>query len=164
MPDAIAPSVPPGIDPGLISDAISTGPSPSPQPRELRQEMDGEVFMHLLVTQLANQDPSSPMDTNDMIAQTTQLASMEQLTQMGSMMSGMAEAQQQLLSMDQRAAAAGLIGQIATTEEGPDGEEPTTGVVTGVSFDGEEPMVAIDGEPVPYSSIAAVAAPISEED
>ena len=41
--------------------------------------MDGDVFLHLLVTQLANQDPSSPMDTNQMISQTTQLASMERM-------------------------------------------------------------------------------------
>lgn len=162
MPDAILPAAPPGIDPGLISDAARAGQSSGAQPRELRQQMDGEVFMNLLVTQLTNQDPSSPMDTNDMIAQTTQLASMEQLTQMGSMMGGMAEVQQQLLTMDQRMAAAGLIGQIATTHDDGDGE-PITGIVTGVSFDGPEPMVAIDGEPVPYSSIAAVAAPQDDD-
>ena len=40
------------------------------------------MFMNLLVTQLQNQDPSSPMDTNQMIAQTTQLAMMEKLTDM----------------------------------------------------------------------------------
>ncbi|WP_246836264.1 flagellar hook assembly protein FlgD [Nesterenkonia sp. NBAIMH1] len=164
MPDAIAPPASPGIDPALIDDAMRAGRGSAAPPRELKQQMDGEVFMHLLVTQLANQDPSSPMDTNDMIAQTTQLASMEQLTQMGTTMSGMAEVQHQLLSMDQRAAASSLLGQVVTTADGPDGEEPITGVVTGISFDGGEPMVAVDGRAVAYSTIAAVAAPPAEED
>ena len=35
--------------------------------RAPKQAMDSEVFMSLLVTQLRNQDPSSPMDTNQMI-------------------------------------------------------------------------------------------------
>ena len=35
--------------------------------RTPKQTMDGEMFMKLLVTQLKNQDPSSPMDTNAMI-------------------------------------------------------------------------------------------------
>ena len=38
-----------------------------------KQTMDSEVFLKLLVTQLRTQDPSAPMDTNQMISQTTQL-------------------------------------------------------------------------------------------
>ena len=48
--------------------------------RTPKQSMDSEMFMQLLVSQLKNQDPSSPMDTNAMIGQTTQLAMMEQIT------------------------------------------------------------------------------------
>jgi len=48
----------------------------TPAASTAKQEMDSELFMKLLVTQLRNQDPSSPMDTNEMITQTTQLATM----------------------------------------------------------------------------------------
>jgi flagellar basal-body rod modification protein FlgD len=46
------------------------------------QEYNSQLFLKLLVTQLANQDPSSPMDSSQMVQQTAQLASMEQLTTM----------------------------------------------------------------------------------
>ena len=44
--------------------------------------LDKEAFLALLVAQLKNQDPSSPMDTSEMMSQTTQLSTMEQLTAM----------------------------------------------------------------------------------
>lgn len=48
---------------------------PTAPTRVPKQEMDGDLFLQLMVVQLQNQDPSSPMDTNEMIAQTSQLAS-----------------------------------------------------------------------------------------
>lgn len=113
--------------------------------RAPKQTMDSEVFMHLLVTQLANQDPSSPMDTNDMIAQTTQLASMERLNALSS-------TQDSALAMQQRAAAASLMGQEVTTA----GDKPQTGIVTAVSFAGTEPTVTIGTTQIPYSQIASI--------
>ena len=50
----------------------------------VNQEYNSALFMKLLVTQLSNQDPSSPMDSTQMVAQTAQLASMEQLTSLNS--------------------------------------------------------------------------------
>ncbi|MGL3805127.1 flagellar hook assembly protein FlgD [Paeniglutamicibacter sp. R2-26] len=113
--------------------------------RAPKQTMDGEVFMHLLVTQLANQDPSSPMDTNEMIAQTTQLASMEKLDTLSS-------TQNVSLAIQQRTAVAGLIGQQVTTA----GKDGITGVVTAVSFAGLEPMLTVDGKQVPYGSVETI--------
>ena len=48
------------------------------------QEYNSQLFLKLLVTQLANQDPSSPMDSSQMVQQTASLASMEQLTSLNS--------------------------------------------------------------------------------
>ena len=59
--------------------SLTTGRTAARVPK---QEMDGELFLKLLVTQLSHQDPSSPMDTNAMISQTTELATMERLTEL----------------------------------------------------------------------------------
>jgi flagellar basal-body rod modification protein FlgD len=48
--------------------------------QKANQEYNSQLFLKLLVTQLANQDPSSPMDSAQMVSQTAQLASMEQMT------------------------------------------------------------------------------------
>src|SRR6478735_7002818 len=81
--------------------------------RAPKQTMDGEMFMQLLVIQLKNQDPSSPMDTNAMMAQTNQLAQMEKLTDM-------AATSTQDFSLQMRSAAAALIGK-SVTYTGADG-------------------------------------------
>lgn len=116
--------------------------------RAPKQAMDGEVFLHLLVTQLANQDPSSPMDTNQMISQTTQLASMER-------MNTLSATQEASLDIQQRLAASSLIGQEITTT----GEPPITGVVTAVSFAQGAPVVTVGEQQIPYAQIIGIAAP-----
>lgn len=111
-----------------------TGSTTGVTPRQ--QSMNSEVFMHLLVTQLRNQDPSSPMDTNEMMAQTTALASMEQLTTL----TGLTE---ESFSLQMRAAAAALLGQ--TVEYLGEGDVATSGTVSGVSFADKVPMVTVNG-------------------
>lgn len=131
-----------------ISPIGTTSLTSSAPAREPKQTMDSTVFMNLLVTQLKNQDPSSPMDTNAMINQTTQLSMMEKLTQLATDSS-------QGLSMQQRAAAAALLGK-AVTYLAADGTS-TTGTASGVSYAGSAPTVTIGGSSVPLSSITGVA-------
>jgi flagellar basal-body rod modification protein FlgD len=45
----------------------------------LADQLDGDTFLQLLVYQLQNQDPMSPMDNSDMIAQLAQFSSLEQM-------------------------------------------------------------------------------------
>lgn len=116
--------------------------------RAPKQSMDGEVFLHLLVTQLANQDPSSPMDTNQMISQTTQLASMER-------MNTLSATQEASLDIQQRLAASSLIGREVTTGDEP----PVSGVVTAVSFVAGEPVLTVGERQIPYAQVTSVAAP-----
>lgn len=114
-----------------------------------KQEMDGEMFLSLLVTQLQNQDPSSPMDTNQMISQTTQLAMMEQIT-------ALTTTGTENFSLQMRMAAAALIGQ-DVSYTGADGET-VTGVASAVSYAGPVPQVTIDGVAVPLDTISGVTA------
>nr|WP_241980284.1 flagellar hook capping FlgD N-terminal domain-containing protein [Cryobacterium glaciale] len=120
--------------------------------RTPNQSMDSEVFMSLLVTQLQNQDPSSPMDTNEMIAQTTQLAMMEKLTEM-------ATASEEGFSLQMRTSAAALVGETVTYTNA-DGVE-ITGLVSSVSFADAVPLVTVDGEAVALDVISGVTGAVS---
>jgi Flagellar hook capping protein len=111
------------------------------------QTMDAAMFMKLLVIQLQNQDPSSPMDTNQMMTQTTQLASMEQLTSLNS-------TQTENFALSMRTSAAALIGQQISY---PDSHGTTvTGKATAVSFSGGTPTVTVGGVSVALDSITGV--------
>ncbi|WP_461170004.1 flagellar hook assembly protein FlgD [Arthrobacter sp. Z1-15] len=115
--------------------------------RNPKQTMDSEVFMHLLVTQLRNQDPSSPMDTNQMISQTTELAMMEQLTTMAGL-------DEENFSLQMRTSAAALIGR-TVSYTGPNGVE-VTGVATSVSFVNAVPTVTVGGKEIQLDWISGV--------
>ena len=94
------------VDAVSAPSSIHTGSTTDPAAR--KQVLDGEVFLKLLVTQLTHQDPSSPMDTNEMISQTTQLAMMEQLT-------ALADSGAEAFALNMRQAASALIGQEAVS-------------------------------------------------
>jgi flagellar basal-body rod modification protein FlgD len=125
--------------------SIHTGTTIDPASR--KQTLDGEVFLKLLVTQLTHQDPSSPMDTNEMIAQTTQLAMMEQLTTL-------ADNGTEAFALSMRQAATALIGQEASYEDA-DGKT-VTGIVTKVSFVGPIPQVTIGDKGIALDAITGI--------
>lgn len=112
-----------------------------------KQVMDSEVFMNLLVAQLRHQDPSSPMDTNQMISQATQLATMEKLTNMDSTST-------ENFALQMRTSAAALIGQQVSWEDA-DGTKHS-GVATSVSFAGGVPQVTVGDKSVPLDVISGV--------
>jgi flagellar basal-body rod modification protein FlgD len=121
--------------------------------RTPKQTMDSEVFMSLLVTQLRNQDPSSPMDTNQMISQTTQLAMMEKLT-------ALSTTNDENFSLQMRMAAAALVGQ-EVSYTGEDGTS-VTGIATAVSYAGPVPQVTVGGKDIALDAISGVTArPVS---
>ncbi|MBD7957433.1 flagellar hook capping protein [Microbacterium sp. Sa4CUA7] len=115
-----------------------------------KQTMDAEVFLSLLVAQMKNQDPSSPMDTNDMMAQTTQLAMMEQLTALTDTFS-------ENFALSMRQAAAALVGQHASYVD-VDGTTQS-GLVSKVSFEQGVPTVTIGDKTVALDAISGVTSP-----
>ncbi|MCG2621637.1 flagellar hook capping protein [Arthrobacter sp. I2-34] len=129
--------------------AVSTGVYAGAAARTPKQAMDSEVFMSLLVTQLRNQDPSSPMDTNQMISQTTQLAMMEQMTDL-------TKTNQENFSLQMRSAAAALLGQTASYADTQG--KAVTGVISAVSYAGAVPTVTIGGVEVPLDALSGVSA------
>lgn len=129
---------------GPVGSTSLTSTTPTRAPK---QTMDADVFMNLLVTQLKNQDPSSPMDTNAMIGQSTQLAMMEKLSQMATDGSKGLQAQQ-------RASAAAMLGR-TVSYLGADGVAGS-GLVSSVTYTGTSPTVTIGSAVVPLDSITGV--------
>lgn len=116
--------------------------------RTPKQSLDSEAFMNLLVTQLKSQDPGSPMDTNAMMTQTTQLASMEQLTALNSTIT-------ESFSLQMRMAASGLVGkQVSYTDSSGVAQ---TGIASSVSFAGSVPTVTIGSSTIALDAISGVA-------
>jgi flagellar basal-body rod modification protein FlgD len=111
------------------------------------QQMNSQMFLQLLVTQLKTQDPDSPMDSDAMITQTSQLASMQAL-------STLSDTQTSNYSLQQRESASALIGLTASYLDA-DGNTQT-GEVTGASFSGASPTVTIGGVSVDLGSLTAV--------
>jgi flagellar basal-body rod modification protein FlgD len=112
------------------------------------QTMDSEVFMKLLVTQLRNQDPSSPMDTNQMISQQTQLAMMEQIT-------NQTTTANEDFSLQMRMAAANLVGKQVSYTDAASGAA-VTGTATAVSYAKSVPTVTVDGKEVDLDVISGI--------
>jgi flagellar basal-body rod modification protein FlgD len=139
------------VDPVTGADTASTGGIYSTPPtRTPKQSLDGEAFMQLLVTQLRNQDPSSPMDTNQMISQTTQLAMMEKLTTMDT-------TAQEGFALQMRQAAAALVGHtVSYLDKNGDTQ---TGVASSVSYAGAVPVVAVGDQKLALDAILGVVTP-----
>ena len=98
--------------------------------------LDKQAFLQLLIAQLSNQDPSSPMDTDSLMTQTTQMASMEALTSLST-------TQRDSFALQMRANATGLVGQ-QVSYTGADGAT-VQGTATAVRFGGQVPTVTVDG-------------------
>ena len=118
--------------------------------RTPKQTLDSETFMSLLVAQLRNQDPSSPMDTNQMISQTTQLAMMEKLT-------ALSTTADENFSLQMRRAAAALVGQNVTYTDATGAS--VTGIASAVSYAGPVPQVTVGTASVALDAISGVTAP-----
>lgn len=131
----------------VASTATAAAIQPAAPVRVPKQSMDGDMFMNLLVIQLKNQDPSSPMDTNAMMAQTTQLAMMEKLNELASNSS-------QDFSLQMRSAAAALIGK-TVSYAGPDGSA-ITGTASSVSFAGATPQVNVNGTSIAMDALTGI--------
>jgi flagellar basal-body rod modification protein FlgD len=115
--------------------------------RAPKQTMDSEVFMKLLVTQLRTQDPSAPMDTNQMISQTTQLSMMEKMTELSATST-------ENFSLQMRIAAAAIVGkQVSYTDAAGVSH---TGTASSVSFAGNVPRVKIGGIDVALDTISGI--------
>ncbi len=117
-----------------------------------------DQFLQLLITQLRHQDPISPVEDKEFVAQLAQFSSLEQMQNLNSNMSEMMLAQQKLTSLGQ---ATQMIGQ--HVELFTYGGESHFGRVSGVQFKGGWPQIMVDGKLYDFGEIVAIREGVTNE-
>ena len=129
-----------------VDNAVNTFNKPIVQNgRQVSNELGKDDFLKLLITQLSNQDPTSPMENTEFISQMAQFSSLEQMTNMSTSFSKMA-------SFINSSEAASTLGK---TVELNVGDASVTGIVEGATR-GENPQVLVNGMYYSMDKIAAI--------
>ena len=113
--------------------------------RKTSNELGKDDFLKLLITQLQNQDPTSPMENTEFISQMAQFSSLEQMTNMSTSFERMA-------AYINSSEAAGTLGK---TVELNIGDTTVQGVVEGATR-GENPQIIVNGMYYSMDKIKAV--------
>ena len=137
MTDAIS-----SINP-LLSNTATQGPAARPE------QFGKDTFMKLLVAQLRYQDPTSPTDGAEFLAQTAQFTVVEKLEEL-------AKTNAELLAAERLTTATSLIGRHVTYTNS-EGTE-ATGVVTATRTSPLGPILQVGGDEIGLSGVSAVSA------
>lgn len=140
MPIPIVPATPPVATPdswGMASEA-----------KKPQNEIDKDAFMKLMVAQLKYQDPLSPADPQQFLAQSAQFSTVEKLEHIAIQVS------EQTWAMALNTAG-GLVGKEITflRMDGTVG----TGMVTSATTDPDGIVLNVNGEQVPLGAITTIA-------
>lgn len=110
-----------------------------------------DQFLNLLVTQMRYQDPSAPMDSSAIMQQTSQLATVEQLTELTT-------TQREAFALQMRLSASGFVGQQVSWTEGG---KQLSGTVDSASFADALPVLVVGDKKVALDAVSLVKAPAS---
>ncbi|HEX5988321.1 MAG TPA: flagellar hook capping FlgD N-terminal domain-containing protein [Nocardioides sp.] len=135
--------------PAIESFGTTTTPQPATTASSATQ-MDKDLFLKLMVTQLKNQDPLNPQDSSEFLAQTAQFTSLEKLEEVATHSS-------QALAAQMAFGASNLAGR-TVTYVGEDGTTEATGRVDSVRFAATGPVLSVGGVDVPIANVVTVAA------
>ena len=113
--------------------------------REPQQDMGKDEFLKLLITQLQNQDPTSPMEDKQFIAQMAQFSALEQMTNMSTEFAKVGR----LISAGQ---ATDLLGKTVDVSVG---DRVISGRVDDVTF-GDYPQINVGGTYYDYDSVQRI--------
>ena len=113
--------------------------------RQVNQSLGKDDFLKLLIAQLQNQDPTSPMENTEFISQMAQFSSLEQMTNMSTSFG-------KLASYITSSEATSTLGK---TVELNIGDTTAKGMVEGVTR-GENPQILVNGMYYTMDKIAAV--------
>lgn len=114
---------------------------------EEKSNLGKDAFLKILTTQLSNQDPSSPLEDKDFIAQMATFSSLEQLTNLNQAFEKFSGNQ-----MSQYAASIGK--EITWTPEGS--TSTVSGVVDGISTQSGSYFYIVDEQKVPVGLVTEI--------
>lgn len=129
-----------------IQEAVSSTSESASQSKssESNSILGKDAFLQLLITQLANQDPTNPMEDRDFIAQMAQFSSLEQMNNVAAELRGL----RQMFSLS-----SGLIGKTVHWS-GSDGI--LTGIVDSIVLREGETLIQVGDHEIPFERIIRV--------
>lgn len=137
-----------------MPDAVSGAPSAPPAYAATQQvdrgdQMGKDTFLKLLVAQMRYQDPSKPVDSSQMIAQTATFTQVEKLEQI-------AATSATALILQEHAAAGAMVGRHVTYTDTTG--TAVTGLVSSVRLasGNSEAVAVVDGRQVQVGRITAI--------
>src|SRR5215212_8661219 len=135
-------------DPVSGSSSLATNTASTTVDRN--DQMGKDTFLKLLVAQMRYQDPSNPVDSTQMVAQTATFTQVEKLEQLVTQNASM-------LVLQESATAGALVGRTATYTDTKG--EAKTGLVTAVRLASKasEAVAIIDGVDVPVGRLTQIA-------
>lgn len=115
--------------------------------RKIKQNLDKDDFLKLLITQLTHQDPTQPLEDKEFIAQMAQFSSLEQITNMNTELAKMSG---RLMSSQ----AVSLLGKVVSVKDGDSLMNGVVEEIRGTDF----PQVKINNKYYDLSSVESVSA------
>jgi flagellar basal-body rod modification protein FlgD len=134
----------------MLGSTTTQAATTTPTADSTSSQMDKDLFLKLMVTQLRNQDPMNPQDSAEFLAQTAQFTSLEKLEAVASQSS-------QALAAQMAFGASSLAGR-TVSYIAEDGVTETQGTVDSVRFTAAGPMLTVGGVEVPIANVVTVAA------
>ena len=117
-------------------------------------DLGKDAFMKLMVAQLKYQDPSSPSDGTQFLAQTAQFTMVEKLSDLADSQEKLLSGQQQMLTAQLQLGASNMIGKTVSYTDATGAAK--TGIVTGATISGSNPTVKIGNTDVALSNVTEV--------
>jgi flagellar basal-body rod modification protein FlgD len=112
--------------------------------------VNSDTFLQLLVAQMQYQDPDSPVDSTQFLAQT---ADFEEVQELSSLQTSLAS----LVTSQQAGAATSMLGMQVTGSD--DSGNPVSGIVSGIQLTSTGPILSVGNDTVPFSSVTNVSVP-----
>ncbi len=112
--------------------------------------LTSQDFLKLLITQLQNQDPANPMDSDQLLNQISQMRALQANLELESSLKGLTLGQQ-------LSSATSFIGKTVTAVTGSDQTE-VSGMVESVVVKDGAALLRVNGQQIPMADITGVAA------
>ena len=132
-----------------VNSLLNTSPAATSTTTDTKKSLQASDFIQMMVTQLQNQDPTEPTKSQDLLAQMSQIGSLQSSTELQSSLKTMT-------LQNSISNAAAMIGKSVTGKD-EDGSD-MNGVVTSVKVvDGDLSLSLDSGKSMSLSNVTAIA-------